>query len=108
MPGQGVAREMLRDTIRNFLGNALEVYGVTWRYMLFLMDGDAPGNTIPHMDSFSGWQLIISFTLQGTFELHLTKSKRLVAVGPKEKAGTCQAMLMAGAHSHENSMNPER
>ncbi len=105
--GHESAREALSKILVKYLGRLVEVFGITWRYMLW--SGDvAQGNTAPHFDTFSGWQLIVSFNIQGTFQLQITKGRRLVAVGPMEEAGSCQAMLMAGAHSHEISMNPLR
>ena len=74
-----------------------------------LKDGTTPGNTAPHVDTFSGYQVLISFNYQGTFQLQISKGRRLrrvVALGPLELAGTCQVLVMAGAHSHEIALNP--
>ena len=70
--------------------------------------GKAPGNTAPHIDSFGGWQLLISFTLQGKFQLQVTtESKKLVAQGHLEQAGGYQVAMMGGLHSPERLHNPE-
>jgi hypothetical protein len=103
--GAAGARKLLNETVRSYLGNCVNVYGLTWRYMV-LKDGTTPGNTAPHVDTFSGYQVLISFNIEGTFQLQISKGGRVVALGPPELAGTCQVLVMAGAHSHEIALNP--
>jgi hypothetical protein len=74
---------------------------------MVLKDGTTPGNTAPHVDTFSGYQVLISFNYQGTFQLQISKGTSVVALGPLELAGTCQVLVMAGAHSHEIALNPQ-
>ena len=105
--GHDVARDHLNATARRYLGNSVEVFGLTWRFITFKMGDITPqGNTAPHYDTFSGYQLLISFTLEGTFTLQITKGTKVIAFGPQEQASQIQVMVMAGAHSHERILNP--
>jgi len=99
----------LATIVQEALGNSLEVYGCSWRYMCKRDDWDSDvvqSNTVPHFDTFSGWQLCISITVAGTFQLGVCKNTCTVGVGQTEAPGAVQVCIMAVAHSHDQLMNP--
>ena len=91
----------LQIIIREHLGGEVEAFGATWRWMC-----EDAGNTSPHVDEFSGWNLLISINEAGSFHLNMHQGSRLVAEGMKELPFHISVMLMAGAHSHEILLNP--